>query len=664
MSDMKRIYTLLFAIALVPVLNAQRIGSQHDFNSALRPASEREIARANANGQENLNLQRGAGGDFFCEDFANGIDGNNPFGAWTIEDSGNNTIWMEATANSPAGEFSTNIAALNSPTGDNGWMIFDCDFYNTPIADGFEDVTGWLYTPVIDMTAIDAPIVEWYQYFRYCCFPGSPLTLEVTNDGGSTWVVFDAHGIFIEAANEASANPLQTRVDISCVAANQAAVQVRFGYNSAGNTGYSHYYWGIDDVCIYDNTVNDDLEVLQIANGDIFNWWEYRTTPFEQRILTADDGLIAGTVFQNNGKNDQTNCVITIDILDDQMSVVHTISSAPFDVPANANAPTCPHQKSDTLYIATDWEPTGPGMFYLRSTITSDAVDEDDTNDSLEKWFAYSDDVYGHEDVAALNGELFPRESDLSQPGLTLYDPTGYGCYYHVPNEGSTAYGLTIHFGPGGDQGNEFEARLYQGAGDNIYDPNAADIVANSYWTYDEEWGGAGATYLPFEYEYELLPGEVYFVAVINEFESEFELTCEANLNDDTDNSSLIYEITGGGDFVWFTSQTPTPAVDMIIAQWVGISELGSMNGIELHQNMPNPAADNTIISYSVEQAMSVQMEIRDLQGRLIQVVNSGTVAAGQHQIQVDTNSMNAGIYTYTLIANDNVRLTKRMIVR
>jgi hypothetical protein len=30
------------------------------------------------------------GSDFFCEDFSNGFEGNNPFGAWTFEDSGNN----------------------------------------------------------------------------------------------------------------------------------------------------------------------------------------------------------------------------------------------------------------------------------------------------------------------------------------------------------------------------------------------------------------------------------------------------------------------------------------------------------------------------------------------------------------------------------------------
>ena len=31
----------------------------------------------------------------------------------------------------PGGEYSTNIGVLESTTADNGWMIFDCDYYNT-----------------------------------------------------------------------------------------------------------------------------------------------------------------------------------------------------------------------------------------------------------------------------------------------------------------------------------------------------------------------------------------------------------------------------------------------------------------------------------------------------------------------------------------------------
>lgn len=661
---MKRIFTLLMAVSLVSVVTGQKLEHQYQFNNAIGPASDWEVSQSRALGQQELaKYEQRGGGSEFCEDFANGLAGNNPYGEWTIEDSGGNSIWMEATAASPAGEFSTNIDPLDSPTGDNGWMIFDCDFYNTPISNGFEDVTGYLISPVMDLTDMDAPIVDYFHYFRYCCFPGSPLTLEVTVDGGENWTVFEAHGSFIEAANTVSANPLNTKVDISCIAGNESEVQLRFGYNSAGATGYSHYFWGIDDVCVYNNEVVHDLEITQVTNGDIFNWWEYRITPYEQRIYEADGGLLAGTIFRNVGNSDETNCVITIDILDDGMNVIHTVSSDPFDVPSNANAPTCPHQPNDTLYIATGWEPDAEGMFYVRASITADEMDEDDTNNMMEKDIVYSADEYGHDDPDNLDLELFPRESDLSTNELTLYDPTGYGCWYHCPNEGSVAYGLTVTVGAGSDQGNEFEARLYRGIDDSPYDPNSAEVQTNSYWWLAGTYAGT-TQFFPFDFENQLDPMHPYFVGVISEFESEYELTALAQSDSDTDNSTLRYEITGAGDFVWFTSQTETPDVRMILSEWVGVEELGEMNGIDLNQNMPNPATGNTIISYNLDQPTQVRFEIRDLQGRIMEVIAPGMMPAGQHQFDVNISDYAAGLYTYTLIANEDVRLTRRMTVR
>ena len=173
--------------------------------------------------------QRGGGDILFSEDFSNGFDGSNGNGAWTIVDNANNNAWVyvasngagtyydgSATgANHPAGEFSTNIGLLDSETQDNGFMMFDCDYYNTPISDGVQDMEGNLISPVIDFSDAGSVILNWQQYFRYCCFPYAPIYVDVTNDGGTTWTTFDAHGSFIESANTASANPLPTSLDIS-----------------------------------------------------------------------------------------------------------------------------------------------------------------------------------------------------------------------------------------------------------------------------------------------------------------------------------------------------------------------------------------------------------------------------------------------------------------
>ena len=61
---------------------------------------------------------------------------------------------------------------------------------------------------------------------------------------------------------------------------------------SSGRSGHrlQPLLLGIDDVTISTNDVMNDLEVLQIVNGDVFNVWEYRVTPLEQAILGAEGG--------------------------------------------------------------------------------------------------------------------------------------------------------------------------------------------------------------------------------------------------------------------------------------------------------------------------------------------------------------------------------------
>ena len=157
--------------------------------------------------------------------------------------------------------------------------------------------------------------------------------------------------------------------------------------------------------------------------------------------------------------------------------------------------------------------------------------------------------------------------------------------------------------------------------------------------------------------------GNFYFGGVIVEFEAEAELTVLGNSNSDTDNSTGSYSQAGSGDYIWFTSQTSTPAVRLITSERVGVDQIANANGIQLFQNTPNPTNGTTTIRFEMLQSRSVAVEIRDLQGRLVESIVRGQLPAGEHQVVLDTDQLNAGIYTYTLVA-DGMRLTKKMVVR
>ena len=103
-----------------------------------------------------LESVRGGGAILFQESFSNGFDGSNGNGAWTVEDNANDNLWAwimpggqgmyadgGATERHTQAENSAPTSApWRSTTASDGWMIFDCDFYNTPIADGYQDTDG------------------------------------------------------------------------------------------------------------------------------------------------------------------------------------------------------------------------------------------------------------------------------------------------------------------------------------------------------------------------------------------------------------------------------------------------------------------------------------------------------------------------------------------
>ena len=657
------------------------------------PASVEEANTARKAGLTALESVRGGGAILFQETFSNGFDGSNGNGAWTVEDNANDSLWAwvmpggqgvyadgNATGTAhPGGEFSTNIGALASTTASDGWMIFDCDFYNTPIATGYQDTEGALVSPNLDFTDNASVIVSWESYFRYCCFPYAPVYLEVgtTEDGVTSWTTFDAHGSFIESANSASANPLPVSMDVSCVAANMDSVNLRFAYRQAPETGtaYSHYYWGIDDVLVTSNDVVNDIEITQVTNGDVFSVWEYRLTPLEQAIASANGGMVAGVMYRNVGTENQTNVEVLVEVLDAGGAVVNSTTALIDTVYTFANASTCPANTQDTLYVNTNWEPSVVGDYGLRITMTSEQEDASPANNVLAKDVLYTDDMYGHDDVSVLDTELRPRESD----DITdFFDPTGYGSFFTCPNPGSVAYGVAVRFGPNsgltiaGDEDDlEFETRLYTLDGSAGITDSPFDAA---YWVYDVAWSNPAGTseietYLEFDDPIDLetweigIGGNYYFAAVMDEFGSATELTVLAQANSDSDNSTGNFNQTGAGDFVWFTSQTATPAVRLITSEREAIELLAANHGIRLEQNMPNPALGTTTIRFELGQSHDVELEVRDAMGRLVTSNDMGTLGAGSHTWDLNLSGWASGMYTYTLKA-DGLRTTKKLTVK
>jgi hypothetical protein len=493
--------------------------------------------------------------------------------------------------------------------------------------------------------------------------------LEVSTDNGANWVAFAGHGDFSPAANALSANPLPTGVDISCVAAGQPNVMIRFGYNTAGTTGYSHYFWGIDDVVVAGNPIANDLEIRQVVNGDVWNLWEYRLTPMEQKTLSGDGGLMVGTFYRNTGSADQTNASLNIQITDASGAVVHNQTESLGTINSLANATECPAFLNDTLYVNTGWEPAAVGIYTITVNISADSIDATPDNNTMTRVIEYSTDEYGHDD-ANLDIQLLANEAP-SDP--TLFAPHGYGNFYHFPYDGSSVYGSSFLLGSQSDVGAFFNTILYFASnGLNSTSP-APEVVASNEVELTQEMISSGADafyYVPFTEAAAVLPNEVYFHCLLTNADATSSPTTTTDLqmavlaqdNSDTDNSTAELLRTGSNSYAWFTARSYSPAIRLIVGERVSVDEIndGQLGTFKL---FPNPAVTHAQIQYTMTTPAAIAYEIRDVQGKLVTYANFGIKAEGQHTIDIPLDKLTSGHYQVSLVVGGKKLYSKALQV-
>jgi hypothetical protein len=93
------------------------------------------------------------------------------------------------------------------------------------------------------------------------------------------------------------------------------------------------------------------------------------------------------------------------------------------------------------------------------------------------------------------------------------------------------------------------------------------------------------------------------------------------------------------------------------------IIEVELKNGVSivLNQNVPNPFAESTVISFSIpETVKTAQIIFNDAAGSLIKTIDINE--RGNGKLNVYANDLSSGIYTYSLIADGKIVITKRMV--
>lgn len=91
----------------------------------------------------------------------------------------------------------------------------------------------------------------------------------------------------------------------------------------------------------------------------------------------------------------------------------------------------------------------------------------------------------------------------------------------------------------------------------------------------------------------------------------------------------------------------------------VGIDDLRDANPLTI---FPNPAREQTVMYFSLNSSMEVNLVISNIVGQIVSTKNFGILQGGDHSIRCDLNDLTPGIYIFT-ISGSSGRFVRRKVV-
>ena len=93
-------------------------------------------------------------------------------------------------------------------------------------------------------------------------------------------------------------------------------------------------------------------------------------------------------------------------------------------------------------------------------------------------------------------------------------------------------------------------------------------------------------------------------------------------------------------------------------------SESNILNNYQLYQNYPNPFNPITHVSYRLPRTSNVKIEIFNILGQRVLILEDGRESAGYHLIDFDGSQLASGIYLYRIQAGNYVDIKKMVLMK
>ena len=553
------------------------------------------------------------------------------------------------TATGPSTDYTTNGWSIGGDT--HGWFFGPTGNMGTSgdfarFVNGDPNITGDVieagpftleYNNSIDLTGVPAPHLEFEQYgARFI----TVQAVEVSTDGGNSWIVAGSNDDIPALTADAGAvydQPMTRRFNITnAIAGDPSNVMIRLFWDGAQNgpsMNYIAYGWYVDNIRIvegyqYDTEIASPLHRTGVGSAFAAGL-TYKMTPVSQ----IDPVEFSAEVI-NNGSDVAAGSVLSVTVTDPS-GTPQTVSSSSVGIPVGG---------TDSLITAT-YTPAAVGTYTVDFLADQTNPDGFPSNNTSSTSFEVTENIYSRD-----NGVLGGSIGNVgNNDGLEL----SIGNSMEIFNDGVVGAMEVVITSDADNVGQSIYGRVF------LYDPVGQEFneiaVTEEHEITNADLGTAIRLYM------EEMPLEV--------FAGDELLICAAHYGGNPEvrfgmaqpvEEGTVLGVDAAGDF--FTLITPEAIMVRLDMRDFTSIEANEASSISVSQNMPNPFADNSIITYNLNESTSVRMEIVDVTGKVVATYNEGTKAAGEHTINISSDKLSNGVYFYSFKAGE-YSVTKRMVV-
>ncbi|WAC03734.1 T9SS type A sorting domain-containing protein [Lacinutrix neustonica] len=480
------------------------------------------------------------------------------------------------------------------------------------------------------------------QYQETGALSNDEQLAQISTDGGFFWQTIRDNRDHYSVTSQGSPgndypNPANISINLApYITGNATSLQIRFSWTTAfpqfpTNPNYwGTYGWYIDDVRIFTNPDND-IEAVD-------PYWGTSSLYYTQIPATQIAPIDFTSRAYNGGLNTQNNVTLNVDINNGAWT-------------GTSQSTTIPVGVTYSLAVSTQYTPAAiPGNHAFTWEITQDEVDDIPANNIIA-----GDDFDISEYIYAMDEDVVDGYSGNAGFGWEK------GNFYDIRTD-QDVYSIDVKVHSSSEVGSTVYGKIYS------WDETNTSIFADAL-TYVQRTESHEITQQDLDQGLISLPllaptslfaaTKKYFVVAATDGDGG--ATVDVQIATSGSSPTGFSYFYAANEDTWYAQQS-TPIVRLNFdGSTLGLNEATNANVSALNI-FPNPATNEVNVSFIVNDASDVRVEVLDMNGKVIETITEASQVSGLQKNTISTTAYATGIYLITIETQEG--LVQRKFVK